>query len=203
KEPLTAIQHPQWRILFEQVFERERLVQTFGEAAVNYSMDRSFGEHFADVFAQALQRFNPNENYFLTQVWGDRYTDNLAGEGVPLYLQESAQKNIWALGVERLQLHQGAFIDRLQQLAEVEGFDLIQFSNISDWMPLSDLHQMLTDAIACLKSGGAIIGRRLNGDHHLAAVMAEHIAVDHNLSQELLSSDRSFFYREVVVGFRS
>lgn len=203
KEPLTAIQHPQWRNLFEQVFERERLVQTFGEAAVNYSMDRSFGEHFADVFAQALQRFNPNENYFLTQVWGDRYTDNLAGEGVPLYLQDSAQKDIRALGTERLQLHQGAFVDRLQQLAEVEGFDLIQFSNISDWMPLSDLHQLLTDAIACLKLGGAIIGRRLNGDHHLAAVMAEHIAVDHHLSQELLSSDRSFFYREVVVGFRS
>ncbi len=203
KEPLTAIQHPQWRNLFEQVFERERLVQTFGEAAVNYSMDRSFGEHFADVFAQALQRFNPNENYFLTQVWGDRYTNDLAGEGVPLYLQDSAQKDIRALGTERLQLHQGAFVDRLQQLAEVEKFDLIQFSNISDWMPLSDLHQMLTDAIACLKSGGAIIGRRLNGDHHLAAVMAEHIAVDHNLSQELLSSDRSFFYREVVVGFQS
>ncbi|OYQ61885.1 hypothetical protein B9G53_25190 [Pseudanabaena sp. SR411] len=203
KEPLTAIQHPQWRNLFEQVFERERLVQTFGEAAVNYSMDRSFGEHFADVFAQALQRFHPNQNYFLTQVWGDRYTNDLAGEGLPLYLQDSAQQNIRALGVERLQLHQGAFVDRLQQLAEVEGFDLIQFSNISDWMPLSDLHQMLTDAIACLKSGGAIIGRRLNGDHHLAAIMAVHIAVDRKLSQELLASDRSFFYREVVVGFRS
>ena len=203
KEPLTVIQHPQWRNLFEQVFERERLVQTFGEAAVNYSMDSSFGEHFADVFAQALQRFHPNENYFLTQVWGDRYTDDLGGEGLPLYLQDSAQKDIRALGVERLQLHQGAFVDRLQQLAEVEKFDLIQFSNISDWMHLSDLHQMLTDAIACLKSGGAIIGRRLNGDHHLAAIMAKHIAVDHHLSQELLASDRSFFYREVVVGFRS
>jgi S-adenosylmethionine-diacylglycerol 3-amino-3-carboxypropyl transferase len=203
KEPLTAIQHPQWRNLFEQVFEREKLVQTFGKSAVNYSMDRSFGEHFADVFAQALQRFNPNENYFLTQVWGDRYTDDLAGEGLPLYLQDSAQKDIRALGTDRLQLHQGKFIDRLQQLAEVERFDLIQFSNISDWMPLSDLHQMLTDAIACLKSGGAIIGRRLNGDHHLAAIMAEHIAIDRPLSQELLASDRSFFYREVVVGFRS
>ncbi|PZO42227.1 MAG: DUF3419 domain-containing protein [Pseudanabaena frigida] len=202
-EPLTAIQCSQWRNIFEQVFERDRLIQTFGEAAVNYSMDRSFGEHFADVFAQALQRFIPNENYFLTQVWGDRYTSNLQGEGVPLYLQASAQNDIRALGTERLQLHQGAFVDRLQQLAELEKFDLIQFSNISDWMPLDNLHQMLIDAVACLKSGGAIIGRRLNGDHNLEAIMAEHIAVDRQLSQELLASDRSFFYREVVVGFRS
>ncbi|MCE2887030.1 MAG: BtaA family protein, partial [Pseudanabaena sp. 42896M_M3] len=91
QEPLVAIQHPRWRDIFEQVFERDRLIESFGEAAVNYSMDRSFGEHFADVFAQALQRFIPNENYFLTQVWGDRYTSDLKGEGVPLYLQASAQ----------------------------------------------------------------------------------------------------------------
>ncbi len=203
REPLTAIQHPQWRDPFEQIFERGKLVQTFGEAAVNYSMDRSFGEHFADVFAQALRRFIPNENYFLTQVWGDRYALNLQGEGVPLYLQTSAQNDIRTLGTDRLQLHQGAFVASLHQLAELEKFDLIQFSNISDWMPLSNLHQMLTDAAACLKSGGAIIGRRLNGDHHLASIMAEHIAIDLALSQELLASDRSFFYREVVVGFRS
>lgn len=203
QEPLIAVQHPHWRNIFEQVFERDRLIEAFGEAAVNYSMDRSFGEHFADVFAQALQRFSPNENYFLTQVWGDRYTSELKGEGVPLYLQASAQNDIRTLGTERLRLHQGAFVDCLQQLAKSEKFDLIQFSNISDWMPLSNLHQMLNEIVNCLKSGGAIIGRRLNGDHNLAEIMAEHIMIDRSLSKELLASDRSFFYREVVLGFRS
>lgn len=203
QEPLIAVNHPRWRDIFEQVFERDRLIDTFGEAAVNYSMDRSFGEHFADVFAQALQRFIPDENYFLTQVWGDRYTSNLTGEGVPLYLQSSVQNDIRKFGTERLQLHQGAFFEALQELAQSEKFDLIQFSNISDWMPLSNLHQMLNEIINCLKCGGAIIGRRLNGDHNLEKIMAEHITVDRSLSQELLASDRSFFYREVVVGFRS
>ena len=102
QEPLIAVNHPRWRDIFEQVFERDRLIEFFGEAAVNYSMDRSFGEHFADVFSQALQRFIPNENCFLTQVWGDRYTSNLSGEGVPLYLQASAQNDIHRLGTERL-----------------------------------------------------------------------------------------------------
>jgi len=134
--------------------------------------------------------------------WGDRYTSDLKGEGVPLYLQASAQNDIRTLGTERLQLHQGAFVDCLQQLATSEKFDLIQFSNISDWMPLSSLHHMLKEIVNCLKSGVAIIGRRLNGDHNLAEIMAEHITIDRSLSQELLASDRSFFYREVVVGFR-
>jgi S-adenosylmethionine-diacylglycerol 3-amino-3-carboxypropyl transferase len=69
-------------------------------------------------------------------------------------------------------------------------------------MPLSDLHTMLTSAVHSLKPGGALIGRRLNGDHHLASVMADHLLVDDSLTTQLLASDRSFFYQEVVVGFR-
>jgi S-adenosylmethionine-diacylglycerol 3-amino-3-carboxypropyl transferase len=90
----------------------------------------------------------------------------------------------------------------MQQLAESTPCDLIQFSNISDWMALSDLHAMLASAVNSLKPGGALIGRRLNGDHHLASVMADHLQVDESLSRQLLADDRSFFYREVVVGFR-
>lgn len=77
----------------------------------------------------------------------------------------------------------------------------IQFSNISDWMPLSELHKMLANAVDSLKPGGALVGRRLNGDHHLASIMSEHLTVDEKLSTQLHESDRSFFYREVVVGF--
>ncbi|MEM9215443.1 MAG: DUF3419 family protein [Cyanobacteria bacterium P01_F01_bin.150] len=200
-DPQTAVQHPQWRSLFNTVFERSRLVQTFGEAAVNYSMDRSFGDHFADVFAQALTRFTPSKNYFLTQVWGDRYA--LGPEGVPLYLQPTVQATIRALDVNRLELHHGPFTHQLAALAKRYSFDLIQCSNISDWMPIPELHSMMAQMVTCLAPGGAMIGRRLNGDHHLASIMAEHLTVDSTFSQQLLESDRSFFYREVVVGFRS
>lgn len=192
--PEIAVNHPQWFAIFEMVFERQKLARTFGEAAVNYSMDRSFGEHFADVFALALQRFNPKQNYFLTQVWQESYIER------PLYLQAEAQVTI-RQECDRLHLHQGLFVEQMPKLAQLGKFDLIQFSNISDWMPLPDLHQMLINAVQCLNPGGALLGRRLNGDHHLATVMAEHLEVDNSLSAQLLKLDRSFFYREVVVGF--
>ncbi|MCD8485719.1 MAG: BtaA family protein [Desertifilum sp.] len=192
--PESAINHPQWSKTFERVFERQKLAKTFGEAAVNYSMDRSFGEHFADVFAQALQRFHPQQNYFLSQVWRDTYSER------PLYLQADAQAII-RQNCARLHLHLGVFSEKLLQLAESEKFDLIQFSNISDWMPLADLHVMLALGVQCLHPGGALLGRRLNGDHFLAEVMAEHLSVDEVLCDRLLKLDRSFFYREVVVGF--
>lgn len=200
-QPLAAVQHPQWQAVFDRVFERNALANTFGEAAVNYSMDRSFGQHFADVFAQALHQFVPEENYFLTQVWGDRYATGR--DGIPVYLQPSAQSTIHALGIDRLKLHHGLFAEKLLELAKFGHFDLIQFSNISDWMPIAELHSMLAIAVQCLTPGGALIGRRLNGDHHLASIMAAHLAVDHDFSQHLQQHDRSFFYREVVVGFCS
>lgn len=207
-DPLTAIHHPQWHSLFEAVFDRKKLIQTFGEAAVNYSMDRSFGDHFADVFAKALTRFVPKENYFLSQVWDGRYTTDT--NGVPPYLQSATQAKIRSLDVNRLKLHHGPFADKLWDWTNAESqenpqgnqFDLIQFSNISDWMPVQDLHAMMTQMVKILAPGGAIIGRRLNGDHHLATIMAEHVAVDHTFSQQLLEGDRSFFYREVVVGLK-
>ena len=193
----AAMHHPRWREVFERVFDRAKLIETFGLAAVNYSMDRSFGEHFAMVCAEAMQRFVPTENYFLTQIWQDRYA---AGAGRPLYLQDSAQAAIRQLGGERLHLHQGQFTEVMTQLAASEKFDLIQFSNLSDWMPLPDLHHLLAKAVACLNPGGALIGRRLNGDHDLAAVMEQWLTVDRSLSAKLLAADRSFFYQEVVVG---
>lgn len=199
--PNTAIHHPQWKRVFDTVFERGKLAHTFGEAAVNYSMDRGFGEHFADVFAKALQRFVPTDNYFITQVWDDRYT--AGSSGVPPYLQAPVQAAIRSLGSDRLRLHQGPFAEAMLTLSASGKFDLIQFSNISDWMPLPNLHQMLKAAVNCLQPGGALIGRRLNGDHHLAAVMSEHVWVDARLSADLLKRDRSFFYREVVVGFHA
>ncbi|MBD2461089.1 DUF3419 family protein [Oscillatoria sp. FACHB-1407] len=198
-QPAIALTSPRWKPLFEKVFERNKLARIFGEAAVNYSMDRSFGEHFADVFAQALRSKNPAQNYFVTQVWGDRYTTGK--QGLPLYLQAPAQLMIRHLGVERLRLHQGALADVMTQLAQTAPFDLIQLSNISDWMPVAELHKLLAIATGCLNSGGALLGRRLNGDHHLANVMAEHVRVNAELSQQLQQAERSYFYREVVVGF--
>jgi S-adenosylmethionine-diacylglycerol 3-amino-3-carboxypropyl transferase len=196
----AAIQDDRWQSIFEAIFDRHQLIQTFGESAVNYSMDRSFGTHFADVFARSLQKYDPHQNYFITQVWRDRYADGV--NGVPLYLQPQAQSSIHHLGTDRLKLHHGVFVEKMLELGSNKPFDLIQCSNISDWMPPQDLDQMLAQAVNLLNPGGGLIGRRLNGDHHLGSVMATHISVDEDFSRELLELDRSFFYREVVVGWK-
>lgn len=199
--PAEAIESPRFGEVFERVFERGALSERFGPAAVDYSMDRSFGEHFADVFARALARWGAGGSYFLHQVFEERYLEGEGGR--PPCLSAARQASARALGLGRLELVHGRFDEVLSRLErEGETFDLVQTSNISDWMPVDALRALLGRIRALVTPGGAVLGRRLNGDHRLADVFGDVLEVDAALSQALLERDRSFFYREVVAGLR-
>jgi S-adenosylmethionine-diacylglycerol 3-amino-3-carboxypropyl transferase len=194
--PAEAIASALWPLIFDRVFERAKLATTFGEEAVRYSMDRSFSNHFATVFVAALSKPIWHDNYFLSQIFSEQYSADQ-----PLYLQPQMQQII-VDNLHKLRTTHSAFEPHLAAIAQsAERYDLIQFSNISDWMPLTDLNTMLHTAKQCLRPGGALIGRRLNGDHHLATEMAKVLEVDAAVSQDLLKNDRSFFYQEIVAGF--
>ncbi|MCO5166687.1 MAG: BtaA family protein [Planctomycetes bacterium] len=197
--PDEALACPRWGARFERVFERERLAATFGRAAVDYSMERSFGAHFADVFAGALRRWPAaaGENPFLRQVWEGRYRADLPG-GLPDWLEEPGALR----RPERLRLHAGRVGDLLPALAAEGAYDLVQTSNVSDWMPVPALEALIDAAALALAPGGALLMRRLNGDHDLRALVARRLVVDPAECERLRADDRSFFYREVVVGRR-
>ncbi len=198
--PAEATASPHWQPIFDRIFERGRLADLFGPAAVDYSMDRSFGEHFADVVARALHRWPAGQNYFLHQMLEQRYLD--IPDGRPPCLTEPRQAAARARGLHRLELRHQRFADAVASLAADPPFDLVQISNISDWMPVTELRAMLGHLAGQIAPGGAVLGRRLNGDHHLQAIFADVLDVDPALCTELQAADRSFFYREVVVGFR-
>ncbi|MBX3470628.1 MAG: DUF3419 family protein [Planctomycetes bacterium] len=199
--PDEALACPRWRERFERVFERERLAETFGRAAVDYSMERSFGDHFADVFARALRRWPAagGENPFLRQVWEGRYRADLPG-GLPDWL---AEPHGLARRPERLRLRAGRLLEALPGLRAEGAYDLVQTSNVSDWLPPPALEALIDAAAGALAPGGALLMRRLNGDHDLRALVARRLVVDPAECERLRDLDRSFFYREVVVGRRA
>jgi len=184
---------------FAAAFERGELVATFGEAAVAYSMDRSFADHFEAVFRAAMERWEPQDCYFLHQALRDAYPRDPAQ--LPPYFAADFAARARAAGPDRLHLHLGPFAEQLERLGDAEPFDLVQTSNISDWMPQPALDAMLEAVRRRLRPGGAVLGRRLNGDHVLADYVARHFDLDRELSASLHADDRSFFYGEVVVGW--
>lgn len=188
-----------FREAFAATFERSKLTEIFGEAAVAYSMDRSFADHFESVFRDAMARWEPEACYFLHQVLRDGYPEDPAQ--LPPYFAPEFAARARAAGADRLHLHLGPFAEQLERLGDEARFDLVQTSNISDWMPQPALDAMLDAVRRRLRPGGAVLARRLNGDHVLAEYVDRHFALDRELSAELRSSDRSFFYNEVVVGW--
>lgn len=100
-------------------------------------------------------------------------------------------------------MHTGNFLGKMIELREQEGrYDLIQTSDLSDWMPTREVHKLMSGVKDSLNDGGAVLARRLNADHSLAKLVGTYLQVDTALSSQLKEQDRSFLYSEVVVGFR-
>lgn len=192
-DPQKAINHKNWQQCFDIVFEREKLATTFGRAAVDYSMSKSFADHFSAVFAQALLRYPRGTNYFVDQIWLESYC---RGEsGIPPYLDKTEP------GKAPLHLYQGTFLSQIQSIGKK--WDIIQTSNISDWMPIPEMKQMFEIVKQCLTDSGALIGRRLNGDHILSDIVKASFHSNNDFNKHLWETDRSYFYSEVVIGFRN
>lgn len=190
-DPEKAVNHKKWQRCFDIVFEREKLAKLFGRAAVDYSMSKSFADHFSHVFAKALLRYPKGSNYFVDQIWLESYSPQ--ENGFPPYLMQKPQNNT------SLQLHLGTFAS---QLSNTENkWDIIQTSNISDWMPVVEMKKMFASVKNHLNEDGALIARRLNGDHLLSDVVESVFYTDKNFNRFLWETDRSYFYSEVVIGF--
>lgn len=197
--PGEALVSPEWTAIFQRVFRRERLVELFGERAVMYSTRRSFADHFAQVFAAALHRWNPLDNFYLHQIFRDAYPPGEAG--LPDYMRAEARDHLRRRGLADLRTHAGTLEANLGPLAAAAPYDLIHTSNVTDWMPREDLRALFARLPAALAPGGAVLARRLNGDYDLAEELGAHLAVDPALSDELARADRSFFYQEIVAAF--
>jgi S-adenosylmethionine-diacylglycerol 3-amino-3-carboxypropyl transferase len=196
RRPWEALGHPAWRETFAKVFDRSRLASSFGTAAVAYSSQRSMSEHYSSRLAEALRRSSTRWNYLMAQLFGVR---ELAE---PPYLNDEAQRLIRAEGPERLALHRGPLLGGLRQLSSAAPFDLIQTSHVTDWLPGPERSALLRGARDALAPGGAVLCRRLNADDPLGPLVARHLEVDAAMSASFLEQERSFLYREVVVGRR-
>jgi S-adenosylmethionine-diacylglycerol 3-amino-3-carboxypropyl transferase len=196
ENPAQTLGHPAFREAFQKTFDKGRLEQLFGTQAFAYSQERSFSEHLTLSFAGALRKFKVDENEFLARVFSRR------GSSPAAYLTDEAQGRIRDLGEYRLAVHHGPLLGQLASLSADRPYDFVQCSDITDWLPVPERHALLRGIKSSLSEGGALLARRLNGDGMLASMIREHLEVDAALSTELLSQDRSFLYREVVVGYK-
>lgn len=169
---------------YEEVFNRDYLIKIFGYEAVQNSSGE-FSYHFRNVIERYKKSYKITENYFYHQIFYDRYDINC----VPPYLNNipNIRKNS-----NKLNFIHNNYIIHISNTSD-NYYDIIQTSNLTDWMNLEALDNFIKDIHRCLKLNGYVIMRRLNGDYNLFEYLQKYFKCENVV-------DRSHFYTEVIIG---
>jgi S-adenosylmethionine-diacylglycerol 3-amino-3-carboxypropyl transferase len=172
---------------FLKVMALPNLVALFGESATRNPVE-AFPRHFLRRLRWAIESLPARTNPFLAQL--------LCGDFVP------GQTHRW-IGLPcpaRLPVvtwEQAYMVPALQR--QPRSFDLIHLSNILDWLSPAEARETLAAARMALRPGGRVIVRQLNSSLDIPA-LGDGLRWDQTLGESLLQQDRSFFYRQILVG---
>lgn len=165
------------------IFSNENLSFVFGDKATQYTK-QSFSDHFYDVFVNALKNLD-NSNY-------DNILNIIKGDDIPVntYLAK--------LFIENNALHNYKFVNSSFENAEItRQYDIINVSNIGDWMPLQEYRELLVLLKDKLKPNGQLICRKLLGDYSLLDELTNSGLEPH------VFNDLTLFYTETVIGVKN
>jgi S-adenosylmethionine-diacylglycerol 3-amino-3-carboxypropyl transferase len=170
-----------------RVFSNEVLEATFTAQATMYTT-ASFADHFVNVLRSLLQELDQSpmaRNIFL-------------GEPLPTppELAEGLKQEVLPLNY---------MCSSIEGFDFKPGFDLIDLSNVGDWLPLQDLREVVRRAVAALTPGGALILRRLLGDYDIMEDVFKDMDGTEGRSICTLrqAKDRTYFYSQTVIAVKT
>lgn len=174
---------------FDAVFSDQHLMELFGEDAVVNSAKNSFADHFRRVMNHYKSNCSLHNNYFYHQIMKGCYNPH----DLPPYFSNT---NNIALYDDTITYINTSMTDHLETTSNT--YDMIQVSNLTDWMDVSKLNSFMVLIYNRLNDGGYVVMRRLNGDYTLVDIVSKYFAIVQN--SPLL--DKSYFYKEVIVAQR-
>ena len=178
-------EHRYWPVAFSLFFSDPLLQTMFGEAAIQHAPRGSYPRYFQQVFEKGLKTKGAHKNYFLHHVLLGHYINQ--PECLPYYLTHPNNLNV------NLDFIHGP----IQAVEDLKSFDLIQLSNIMDWMS-EDENKVIADYITKNTSSGAILLiRQLNNEQSVLSYFPD-FELDQPLSESLYSIDRSLFYSSIL-----
>lgn len=184
----TMVDARYWPTAFDLFFSDPMLLAMFGPEAVQHAPPGSYPRYFQSVFERGLARADAGDNYFLHHVLLGRYLDR--PEAWPPYLRAApCTVRQWL-----------AICGTLEDVPELERYDLVSLSNLFDWMDRETVARTCEHLADRLAPGATIVVRQLNSALDLAPLLCDRFALDEPLAGELLARDRSLFYERLWIG---
>lgn len=173
---VAALSKFKW--ICDNTFSNKILEIVFTENATKYSKD-NFADHFYNLFIKQITWYFKTKPSFsnIGSIFFDTAPIN--------YQVKIHPKNL-------ITYYNGDFLSFFKDSNAT--FDLIDLSNISDWMPFHQMQTIVSIAFSRLNKNGVIIGRKLLGDYKWI-----NLQENLNFSMILHLLDNTSFYTECVL----
>ena len=178
-----------WSVAFDLYFSDSLLNAMFGADATQHAETGSYPRYFQQLFEKGLTSAAAFDNYFLHHVFLGYYLQRPAS--LPYYLLAPPADY-------HFQMVEGT----LDQVPELQRFDLISLSNIMDWMPLAEITALINYLQNEMKSGASVLYRQLNNYTDLSTYFGDSFEFNQALGVRFQEIERSLFYSSVHVGKR-
>ena len=96
----------------------------------------------------------------------------------------------------RFELHERT----LERMDSFGDFDLVDLSNVMDWMSVAEARCLAARVGAELRPGAAVLWRQLNNATERRDWFGDAVVFDENHDAQLTALDRSLFYESIHVG---
>ena len=176
---------PYWRVAFQLHFSDELLNTMFGVAATQHSPPGSYPDYFRKRLERGLLSFDVRTNYFLHHIFLGRYLS----DALPRYLVAPAKEH-------RFKYVEGT----LDHVSDLASYDLVNLSNIMDWMAPEECRPMVQRLRKEMRPGAKVMWRQLNNDRDRCAWFGDVFRFDHQADTRLAVAERSMFYASIHVG---
>ena len=185
-----VVAHPYWPVAFDVAFADPLLRVMFGPMAVQHAEPGSYPAWFRGRIEDGLSAEDRSVNPWLAHVVLGCYREDPAAWPPYLREQPTDRRPFECLGTGLLELPSFA------------SFDLVQLSNVPDWMDDGDCALLARRLAADMAPGGAVLWRQLNDPRPLPRLFEPEFAFDPDRDAALTGIERSLFYDRVHAGVR-
>lgn len=168
------------RYVCDNLFANKILEIIFTEEATKYSKE-SFSEHFYNVFAEQIK-------YYYAEKPDHSNIGCVLGKTKPINYQGKINTN------SSIEYFNGTFDEHFKD--NNSRYDIIDVSNISDWMSKQQTIQTIKLIHLHLNYGGYLIGRKLLGEYNWNELILEDCGLDMDIEEV---NDKTSFYTQTVI----
>ncbi|MEO0479327.1 MAG: DUF3419 family protein [Planctomycetota bacterium] len=190
----NAFENRYWSVAFEMFFSDVILEAMFTNAATQHAPPGSYPPYFRARFERGLLDDRAITNPFLHHVWLGHYRPR--ADCLPPFLSV-------ALDGRRHQYSLEFQHERLESIDSFASFDLIDLSNVMDWM-MDDVARLLAGRVAAeMDVGGTVLWRQLNNAADRRPWFGSQVEFDSARDLQLTQMDRSLFYERIHAGTKA